>query len=143
LVIGHGDAAKLTDPVVNFSAAFGMDVVSPPADATVGEGDVYEAAGLRLEVIETPGHSIGHVAFVVRPFTPMRVFSGDVLFRGGIGRYDLHDADFEQLRASIQDKLFQLPDDTIIFPGHGPPTTIGHEKRTNPFIGEPAGYRIG
>jgi glyoxylase-like metal-dependent hydrolase (beta-lactamase superfamily II) len=113
-----------------------LPLVSPPADQTVREGEVYSAAGFDLEVIETPGHSAGHVVFLWRGGGPFRVFGGDVLFQGSIGRTDLFDGNHDLLLRVIREKLFTLPDDTIVFPGHGRPTTIGEEKRTNPFVGE-------
>ena len=133
LIIGRGDAPLLTDAELNLSAPFGMAVISPQADRLVQEGDVVEAAGLRLEVLEIPGHSPGHVAFVVRT-EPVTVFGGDVLFRGGIGRCDFPGGDQDLLLQGIRDKLYTLPDDTVIYPGHGPVTTVRHEKRTNPFV---------
>lgn len=135
LLIGEGDAAKLTDPQLNLSAPFGQPLVSPPADETLREGDRYEAAGFTFDVLEAPGHSCGHVVFVCRDDEPVRVYGGDVLFRSGIGRTDFPDGDFEALRSAIHHKLFVLPDETIILPGHGEPTTVGHEKRHNPFVG--------
>ncbi|OHB76799.1 MAG: MBL fold metallo-hydrolase [Planctomycetes bacterium RBG_16_64_10] len=141
LVIGTGDAAKLTDPELNLSAAFGFSVTSPPADRLVGDGDTYAAAGLALEVRELPGHSVGHVVFLTQGAQPIRVFAGDVLFQGSIGRTDFADGSFPTLARAIHQKLFTLPDDTIILPGHGPPTTVGAEKRCNPFVGAPSGYR--
>jgi hydroxyacylglutathione hydrolase len=140
LVIGVGDAPKLTDPRENLSAMFGASLISPPADRTVDEPDLFKGAGLELEVLSTPGHSSGHVVFVCRQVEPWHVFGGDVLFRGSVGRTDFPDGDFESLRAAIHDKLFVLPDDTIILPGHGPATTTGREKQTNPFVGLPSGY---
>jgi glyoxylase-like metal-dependent hydrolase (beta-lactamase superfamily II) len=140
LVIGVGDAYKLTDPAGNLSAAFGALLVSPPADRTVDEPEQFEAAGITLDVLATPGHSAGHVAFLCRQVEPWHVFGGDVLFRGSVGRTDFPDGDFDSLRASIHDKLFSLPDNTIVLPGHGPVTDIGREKRSNPFVGAPAGY---
>jgi glyoxylase-like metal-dependent hydrolase (beta-lactamase superfamily II) len=140
LVIGVGDAPKLTDPTLNLSAAFGAALFSPPADRTVDEPDRFDAAGLALEVLAAPGHSVGHVVFLSRQTAPWRLFGGDVLFRGSIGRTDFPDGDFDALRRAIHTKLFTLPDDTIVLPGHGPATTIGQEKRTNPFVGAPAGY---
>jgi glyoxylase-like metal-dependent hydrolase (beta-lactamase superfamily II) len=140
LVIGVGDAPKLTDPQLNLSAPFGLPMVSPPEDRTVDDGDVFEAAGMTLDVLTAPGHSVGHVVFLCRQTEPWTVFGGDVLFRGSIGRTDFPDGDFDALRAAIHDKLFTLPDDTVVLPGHGLPTTIGHEKRTNPFVGAPAGF---
>jgi glyoxylase-like metal-dependent hydrolase (beta-lactamase superfamily II) len=140
LVIGVGDAYKLTDPAGNLSAAFGALLVSPPADRTVDEPEQFEAAGITLDVLATPGHSAGHVAFLCRQAEPWHVFGGDVLFRGSVGRTDFPDGDFDSLRASIHDKLFSLPDNTIVLPGHGAVTDIGREKRSNPFVGAPAGY---
>jgi glyoxylase-like metal-dependent hydrolase (beta-lactamase superfamily II) len=140
LVIGRLDAAKLSDPVLNLSAAFGGRVISPPADRLVGEGDVVEAAGIALGVREIPGHSSGHVVFITQGLSPTIVLGGDVLFADGVGRTDFPDSDFAALAQGIRDKLFTLPDDSIVLPGHGPPTTVGREKRTNPFVGAAAGY---
>jgi glyoxylase-like metal-dependent hydrolase (beta-lactamase superfamily II) len=135
LVIGAGDAGMLTDAQANLTAVFGLPLVSPPADRTVKEGDVVEYAGIRLEVLDIPGHSPGHVVFVHRD-APVWVFGGDVLFRGSIGRYDFPGGDGRLLLGGIRTKLFTLPDDTVVYPGHGPVTTVGHEKRTNPYLAE-------
>jgi glyoxylase-like metal-dependent hydrolase (beta-lactamase superfamily II) len=140
LVIGAGDAEKLVNPELNLSAAFGLAITSPPADRTLREGERFTAAGIELEVLEAPGHSVGHIVLVCKQVEPWRVFGGDVLFAGSIGRTDFPDGSLETLRAAIHEKLFTLPDDTIVYPGHGPATTIGREKRTNPFVGAPAGY---
>jgi hydroxyacylglutathione hydrolase len=134
LIIGAGDAWKLTDPVGNLSAGFGIELVSPEADQLVAEGDVLDLAGVRWTVLETPGHSGGHVVFVAKELSPMVVLGGDVLFAGSIGRSDFPDGDHQTLLESIRTKLFPLPDDAVVLPGHGPPTTIGRERRTNPFL---------
>lgn len=134
LVIGKGDEPKLRDPVQNLSAPFGFEILSPPADLTVSEGDIYEAAGMRMHVLDTPGHSAGHVAFVVEGAIPLVVFGGDVLFRLGVGRSDFPDSDPQALAHSIRSRLYVLPDDTVVYPGHGPETTIGFEKANNPFV---------
>lgn len=135
LVIGAGDAAKLTDAALNLSAPFGLPLTSPPADRLVKQGDRLTYAGLEFEVRETPGHSIGHVVFLVSGTAPLQVFVGDVLFQRGVGRTDFPDGDWHALTESIQTQLFTLPAETIILPGHGPATTIGEEKRGNPFVG--------
>jgi glyoxylase-like metal-dependent hydrolase (beta-lactamase superfamily II) len=140
LVIGHGDAYKLTDSAANLSAGYGFDLLSPPADQTVAEGESYTAAGIEMEVRETPGHSAGHVVFVIRDCAPMIVVAGDVLFCGGIGRTDFFDGDTQALIDSIHHKLFTLPAETRVLPGHGPETTIGDEIESNPWVGRPAGY---
>jgi hydroxyacylglutathione hydrolase len=133
LVIGADDAIMLTDAMANLSALFGMPVLSPPADRTVAEGDVIEAAGMHFEVLEIPGHSPGHVVFVLRG-TPTIVFGGDVLMRGSIGRSDFPGGDQDQLLTGIRTKLYGLPPETAVYPGHGPVTTTGHESKTNPFV---------
>jgi glyoxylase-like metal-dependent hydrolase (beta-lactamase superfamily II) len=135
LIIGRGDAPMLTDPLLNLSAfGLGQPVVSPPADQTVIEGDVLEIAGITLEVLDIPGHSPGHVVFVCRQFRPIIVLGGDVLFAGSIGRTDFPGGSFDQLAEGIRMKLFTLPEDTVVYPGHGEPTTIGEERATNPFV---------
>ena len=134
LMIGEHDAEMLTDAELNLSAPFGMPLTSPPADRLLKDGEVLSLAGLELEVRHVPGHSPGHVVFVTRGLTPVRVLGGDVLFRGSIGRFDFPGGDAEALLRGIQTKLFSLPDDTEVYPGHGPATTTGREKRTNPYL---------
>ena len=135
IVIGASEAAKLTDPVQNLSAGFGVPITSPPADRLVRDGETIDYAGFTLEVRDIPGHSSGHVVYVWLG-DPVMVFGGDVLFSGSIGRTDFPDGSYEQLAAGIRKKLFTLPESTIVLAGHGPRTTIGIEKRSNPFVGE-------
>jgi len=135
LVIGADEKHLLIDANANLSAPFGFPIVSPPADRTVREGDVLEYAGIRLEVLDVPGHSPGHVVLVHRSEPPL-VFGGDVLFRGSIGRYDFPGSDGELLFKGIHTKMFALPDGTVVYPGHGPQTTLGRELDTNPYLRE-------
>lgn len=134
LVIGDGDEAKLTDATLNLSRPFGLDVTSPGADRVVQEGEVLSSAGVDLHVLAVPGHSAGHVAFVWKGSHPWVAFVGDVLFQGSVGRTDFPDGDAGLLAQSIRTRLYTLPDDTVLLPGHGPRTTIGAEKRYNPFV---------
>jgi glyoxylase-like metal-dependent hydrolase (beta-lactamase superfamily II) len=134
IVVGCNEAHLLTDADANLSAPFGMPVVSPPADRLVRDGETLELAGIALEVREIPGHSPGHVVFIHHA-TPVQVFGGDVLFRGSVGRTDFPGGSAKVLFGGIRDKLFTLPDDSVVYPGHGPTTTTGHEKRTNPYVG--------
>ena len=136
LVIGANDAPMLSDANANLSAPFGLPIVSPPADRLLREGDVLDLAGITLEVLDIPGHSPGHVVFVHRA-VPILVFGGDVLFRDGVGRTDFPGGSADLLFSGIRAKLFALPDDTVVYPGHGPVTTTGHEKRTNAFLAGP------
>ncbi len=142
LIIGENDAEKLSDPELNLSAPFGLPFVSPPADQLVNEGDTLQFAGIPLEVFDTPGHSQGHVVFLFRSGSeePDVVIGGDVLFNGSIGRTDFPDGSFDDLVASIHNKLFILEGNTVVLPGHGPATTIAQEIANNPFVGEPAGF---
>jgi glyoxylase-like metal-dependent hydrolase (beta-lactamase superfamily II) len=135
LIIGAREVQLLSDPDENLSRPFGLPITSPPADRLVREGDVLDLAGIRLEVIEVPGHSPGHVVFHSRN-GPDLVFGGDVLFRGSIGRSDFPNSNGPLLFAGIRRKLFTLPPDTVVYPGHGPTTTIGQEKLFNPYVGE-------
>jgi glyoxylase-like metal-dependent hydrolase (beta-lactamase superfamily II) len=135
LIIGAGEVKLLSDAEANLSAPFGMAITSPPADDTVREGDTLEVAGIALEVLEVPGHSPGHVVFLYRD-TPCVLFGGDVLFQGSIGRYDFPGCDGKLFLEGIRGKILTLPKDTVVYPGHGPETTIGQEKRFNPFVGE-------
>jgi glyoxylase-like metal-dependent hydrolase (beta-lactamase superfamily II) len=139
LIIGRNEAHLLRDPAANMSANFGLPILSPEADRLVGDGDRFEAAGFTFTVREIPGHSPGSVIFLCDEFDPKIVFGGDVLFAGSVGRTDLG-GDFPLLRSGIHEKLFALPDSTRVFPGHGPDTTVGRERRSNPFVGEGAAF---
>jgi glyoxylase-like metal-dependent hydrolase (beta-lactamase superfamily II) len=104
-------------------------------DAELRDGDRLSAGSATLEVIHTPGHTPGSVTFALSaPQIPPRLLSGDTLFQGSIGRTDLGGTSVEELVASIRTKLLPYPDETVVIPGHGPPTTIGKEKQTNPFL---------
>lgn len=138
LVIGVGDAYLLTDPVANLSGLAGAPITSPPADSTVRDLEEFTAAGMTFRVREIPGHSPGHVVFIIQSATPLVVLGGDVLFEGSIGRTDFPGGSLKLLLSGIREKLFCLPDDTIVYPGHGPETTIGMERATNPYCGEGA-----
>jgi glyoxylase-like metal-dependent hydrolase (beta-lactamase superfamily II) len=96
------------------------------------EGDTIPLGSDVLQVLFTPGHSPGHICFYCQ--AQQLVVSGDVLFRESIGRTDLPGGNFDTLISSIRNQLFVLPDETVIFPGHGPQTTIGYEKINNPFL---------
>jgi hydroxyacylglutathione hydrolase len=134
IVIGRHDAEKLTDPVGNLSAPFGLALTSPPADRLLDDGEAFAYAGLRFVAHEIPGHSRGHVVLRLEDCRPVLVVGGDVLFQGSIGRTDFPDGDFAALAAGIRRHLYTLPDDTVILPGHGDPTTVGAERRHNPFV---------
>jgi glyoxylase-like metal-dependent hydrolase (beta-lactamase superfamily II) len=94
-------------------------------------GEILPVGDLSLRVVHTPGHSPGGICLV----TAGLVFTGDTLFAGSIGRCDFPGASYEQLLASVRNELLALDDDTVIYPGHGPGSTIGAEKRDNPFFG--------
>jgi glyoxylase-like metal-dependent hydrolase (beta-lactamase superfamily II) len=100
-------------------------------DSFLKEGDEVELGDLKAKVLFVPGHAPGHIAFYFE--SERKIFSGDVLFRSSIGRTDLPGGDFDTLIESIHQKLFTLPDDVIVYSGHGPTTTVGEEKVSNPF----------
>ncbi len=109
----------------------GREVEPPPdPDFNPDEGDEIEVEGLKLRVIHTPGHTPGSLCY----YTDGLLFSGDTLFQSSIGRTDLPGGDYQTEMNSIVDKLLQLPDDTVVLPGHMQETRIGHERQTNPFI---------
>ena len=115
------------------AALFGMRAdPSPPPDLELHGGDKVEVGTLCFQVLHTPGHTPGHVCFYEAD--EGIVFDGDVLFYRGIGRTDLPGGSWQQLLESIQGVLLALPDNTIVYSGHGPATTIGEEKRLNPWL---------
>jgi glyoxylase-like metal-dependent hydrolase (beta-lactamase superfamily II) len=112
---------------------FGLKMEPPPEPSGyLSDHEVIFAAGMGLEVIAVPGHSAGGVAFYSADDGV--VFTGDALFAGSIGRSDLPGGNHEQLLFSIRSRLFALPPDTVVYPGHGPATTIGEEIRNNPYF---------
>lgn len=94
------------------------------------EGNIIELEKMKFKVLHTPGHTKGHICLLYED----KVFSGDLIFAGSIGRTDFPGGSYEELINSVKTKIFTLPDNTIIFPGHGPATTVGEEKRSNPFF---------
>jgi len=102
----------------------------PPADRYLNDGDSIDIGGLHFTVLHTPGHSPGGICLLGEG----AVFTGDTLFHYGIGRYDLAGGSFTELMHSIRTRLMVLPDETVVYPGHGPETTIGTERRGNPFL---------
>jgi len=125
------EAGWLADPARNGSALWlDTPVTAPPADRLLHGGETLSLLGTQVKVLFTPGHSPGHVAYHWGGF----VMSGDALFAGSIGRTDLSGGDYETLLRSIEREFLSLPDDTVLLPGHGPRTTVGTERRLNPFL---------
>lgn len=113
----------------------GVEIGPPPEiDISPDEGDALVAGGVRLDVVHTPGHSPGSISLT----GPGVVFSGDALFAGSIGRSDLPGGDGRLLVATVREKLLAMDDDVAVHPGHGPSTTVGAERRSNPFVGDSA-----
>lgn len=121
----------LADPQINVSTMMGA-YLSMKADKLFSDGDVLELAGMKLKVISTPGHTIGSVCFYMEEEKVL--ISGDTLFEASVGRSDFPTGSSRQLIESIKTRLFVLPDDTDVFPGHGGTTSIAYEKAHNPFI---------
>ncbi len=132
IVIHPLDAKMLEDPKLNVSAAFSMPLTSPPADLFFKEGEDFKVGDVSLQVIHAPGHSPGSVCLFHDPIAIV----GDVLFARSIGRTDFPGGSYEMLIGNIIKKLLPLGDHVIAFPGHGPDTTLGQERRTNPFLNE-------
>lgn len=132
LMVHYEDADMLTDPIKNLSVVFGLNVTSPPPDLTLRGDEDIEVGSLKLKVLHTPGHTPGSVSLYCKSLGI--IFTGDTLFAGSIGRADLPGSSYRELISSIRRKLFTLPDETIVYPGHGKRTTIGVERRLNPFL---------
>jgi glyoxylase-like metal-dependent hydrolase (beta-lactamase superfamily II) len=126
------DARLLTDSTSNLSIMAGESFSTDEADHLVDEPQIIEKAGIKLRVIHTPGHTSGGICLYCRDEGV--IFVGDTLFAGSVGRTDFPGGDSKGLIENIKTKLLVLPDDTIVYPGHGPKTTIRNEKRNNPFL---------
>ncbi|WP_029232071.1 MBL fold metallo-hydrolase [Butyrivibrio sp. VCB2006] len=125
------EIAMCSDPHLNLSNAYGMNLRVTP-DVTYKDGDVVEGAGLSFKVLFTPGHTSGGCCYYCEE--GKFVIAGDTLFEESVGRTDFPTSSTSELLRSINDKLFTLPDDTLVYPGHGETTTIEHEKEYNPFV---------
>jgi glyoxylase-like metal-dependent hydrolase (beta-lactamase superfamily II) len=134
IYIGELDSDKLTDPRKNLSSDFGIGLTMPKADVLLQEGDKLELAGISLEVRHVPGHSRGHVVYWIPAEPKGMLFVGDVIFQGSIGRNDFPDSDSSIQIPAIRSKILSLPDDTVIYSGHGDSTTVGTERWSNPFL---------
>lgn len=130
LYIHAADADMLTDARKNLSAFMGYQALARPADVLLHGGEEIAVGDIKLKVVCTPGHSAGGVCFVGDGF----VFSGDALFADSIGRTDFPGGSQSELVSSIKRELMVLPDETEVYPGHGPKTTIGWEKVYNPYL---------
>jgi len=125
------EQVMLEDPEINLSVRVGKNI-STTADVLFVDGDVFTFASTRLKIIHTPGHTPGCVCYYDEKNAVL--FSGDTLFKGSVGRTDLPKSDTNQLKDGIKNKLFSLPSDVVVYPGHGGCTAIGHEKEFNPFV---------
>lgn len=131
----HRDELDLYRGLSMQARMFGLEVENPPEPSLwLEHGQLVDLGRLTLEVRHTPGHSPGGVAFVISGAPEPTAIVGDVLFAGSIGRTDLFGGSFPVLERSIREQLYSLPDDTRIITGHGPDTTVGRERATNPFV---------
>lgn len=136
-ILIHPLDAPMLNQVADHAAAWGLTADNSPApDRELQDGDQISFGNITLKVIHTPGHTPGGISL----FTGREVFVGDTLFAGSIGRTDFPGGSFETIKASIQKRLFVLGDDVKVYAGHGPATTIGQERRSNPFVGEQASF---
>lgn len=130
VLIHEADADALLDSRLNGSALFGLSNTFRVADILLKDGDVFYAGGLKLEIIHTPGHTPGGICIKAGNC----IFTGDTLFRMSIGRTDLGNGSYDDLISSISGRLMKEGDDTVIYPGHGASSTIGYERKNNPFV---------
>lgn len=130
--IHEAEQRWLSDPMLNLSAAAGVPVTSPGPDRLLHHGDRLSLAGETWEVRHTPGHSPGSIALIHAK--SHRAITGDALFAGSVGRTDFPGCDPRVLEQSIRTQLYTLGDDLTFYPGHGPTSTIGRERRTNPYV---------
>jgi len=131
ILIHEEDAFMLTDPHENLSFMLGLTITSPKADRLLRDEDSISLGELEFKVIHTPGHTRGSISLF--SMEEKIVFTGDTLFAGSIGRTDLPGSSFRDMMDSLR-RLMELPDETIVYPGHGDVTSIGWERRSNPYI---------
>ena len=132
LVAGKNEEEYLADPKFNLSGQFGPAITTRPADRLVVDDDLLLYGSISLRVLATPGHTSGGVSYLDEENGFL--ICGDTLFQGSIGRTDFPGSSMAQLMQSIQKKILALPDSIVCYPGHGPRTTVGVERRSNPFL---------
>lgn len=132
VMIHEAEAGWLGAPVLNLSAAMGVGVTAPAANRLLRGGETLTLGSTAWRVVHTPGHSPGGIALIHDESRTAIV--GDALFAGSVGRTDFPGSDPDVLARSIRERLYTLPDDTRVVSGHGPETTIGREKSSNPFV---------
>lgn len=132
--IHRADAAFLTDPQLNLSGVFALPYCVESEMRLLDEHDRLELDDILLEVLHLPGHTPGGIGLLLKKPVNNIVFTGDTLFCQGVGRTDLDEGSHEELVRSIKTRLFVLSDETVAYPGHGGSTTIGEERRSNPFV---------
>lgn len=130
-VLLHSEDMNLLGALNSYTYMMGMPSVTiPKINRIISDGDILTLGSIEIKVLHTPGHTLGGCSFLA----PNRLFSGDTLFRESVGRTDLEGGSFKTLESSIKTKLFTLPEETVVYPGHGLTTTIGHEKQFNSYI---------
>lgn len=130
-VVLHKDDENLLNNLNSYGFMLGLPEVNiPKVDLFVTEDEILTIGSLEIKALHTPGHTLGGVSY----FVGNMLFSGDTLFQESVGRTDLEGGSFETLEESIRNKLFTLPEDVTVYPGHGPMTTVGHEKKYNSYI---------
>ncbi len=130
----HGDDLFLLENAVDHALMFGFKLEEPPSpDTILSDNDEIAVGNSRLKVLHVPGHSPGSIALYSE--SGKFVLTGDLLFSGGIGRTDLPGGDYDTILKSIKEKILVLPEDVTVMPGHGSYTTVGDERRSNPFLG--------
>lgn len=129
VLVHEAEASMYRSPQASLALFMGKSKLSPP-DRTLTEGDILEVGTLKIKIIGTPGHTAGSITLDINGV----LFTGDTLFNFSIGRTDLPGGSYRQIIQSIKNKIMPYPDETKVFPGHGPATTVGEERRFNPFL---------
>ena len=127
--IGETDGAAINTPVNLAKTMFGVEILPVPVDKFLKDGEIFEVAGISVQTLSTPGHTAGSCCYLAEN----TLFSGDTLFCGSMGRTDFPTGDAAEIMRSLK-RLSELPDGTTVLPGHGEKTTIGYEKKHNPFM---------
>ena len=129
IMVNQEDARMLTDPILNLSVVVAAEERTQEVKHFLNDGDILKFGDLTIKAIHTPGHTLGSTSFLAED----NLFSGDLIFQQSVGRTDLPGGNGSALYQSIREKVMTLPDDVVIYPGHGPSTTVGGERSNNPY----------